>query len=100
MKLFEFSKTNHRAVAGFLLPFLAAAVSGLLLLFAEDAKSLRFSLPYMTIVPLILIAGLVMSFRSIPFIAQLGDRDYAYAGLTLNVLFLFVYLTSLVYFFS
>ena len=100
MKILEFRKTNHRAVAGFLLPFLAAAVSGLLLLFAEDAKSLRFSLPYMTIVPLILIAGLVMSLRSIPFIDELGDRDYAYAGLTLNFIFLFFYVTSLIHFFS
>jgi hypothetical protein len=96
-----FKATNHFAVAGFLLPFVSAAVTaGLVLLVEEEIRSLRFSLLYLSLVPLILLAGLLFSIRSIPLIAERGDKDYAHAGLTLNILFLCVYILSLVYFFS
>jgi len=49
---------------------------------------------------LLLLAGLTASIRSIPRIASLGDGDYAYSGLTLNILFLSIYAVSLVYFYS
>lgn len=95
----RFRKTNHLAIAGFLLPFVAAAVTGaLLLIVKEEFKSLRFSVPYLTIIPMILVGGLVSSLRSIPLIPERNDKDYAYSGLTLNILFLVVYITSLIYF--
>jgi len=47
----ELRKTNHPAIAGFLLPFVAAAVTGaLLLIVREDLKSLKFSIPYLVLV--------------------------------------------------
>jgi len=96
----ELRKTNHPAIAGFLLPFVAAAVTGaLLLIVREDLKSLKFSIPYLVLVPMILLGGLVSSLKSIPLIPERGDKDYAYSGLTLNIFFLVVYVTSLLYFF-
>ena len=96
----ELRKTNHPAIAGFLLPFVAAAVTGaLLLIVKEDLKSLKFSIPYLVLVPMILLGGLVSSLKSIPLIPERGDKDYAYSGLTLNIFFLVVYVTSLLYFF-
>jgi len=93
-------KTNHPAIAGFLLPFVAAAVTGaLLLIVKEDLESLKFSIPYLVLVPMILLGGLVSSLKSIPLVPERGDKDYAYSGLTLNILFLAVYVTSLLYFF-
>jgi hypothetical protein len=94
-------KTNHLAVLGFLLPFAAVGIVALLVLTVrEDYKTLRFSIPYLTLVPLILFAGLLCSIRSIPLIEERNDKDYAYSGLTLNLLFLFTYVISLIYFFS
>jgi len=96
----ELRKTNHPAIAGLLLPFVAAAVTGaLLLIVREDLKSLKFSIPYLVLVPMILLGGLVSSLKSIPLIPERGDKDYAYSGLTLNIFFLVVYVTSLLYFF-
>jgi len=66
MKPYELMKTNHLAVAGFLL---------------------------------IMLTGVVSSVKSIPLIEEKGDKDYAYSGLTLNLLFMLVYITSLIYFF-
>ncbi len=100
MKPYELMKTNHLAVAGFLLPFVAAGVTGLLILISQgDFKSLKFSVLYLTAVPLIMLTGVVSSVKSIPLIEEKGDKDYAYSGLTLNLLFILVYITSLIYFF-
>lgn len=94
-------KPNTLAIAGFLTPFVAAGITGLLILgLGEDIKSFKISILYLTIVPLILLAGLVFSLKSIPLIQKLGDKDYAYSGLVLNLLFLVVYVTSLIYFSS
>ncbi len=83
-----------------MLPFVAAAVTGILILIDRgDFNLLRFSIPYLTIVPLVLLSGLVSSLKSIPLIPERGDKDYAYSGLTLNFLFTGVYVVSLIYFF-
>ena len=96
MKDEAFRKTNHLAVAGFLLPFVAVGVAGVFLLFGKGnfVKRSLFLL-YAIVVPMILFAGLICSFKSIPRIRDLGDKDYAYSGLTVNLLFLLVYLISL-----
>jgi hypothetical protein len=94
-----FKKTNHLAVVGFVLPFFAAGLTGaLLLVWQEEFESLKFSICYMTVVPLVMLAGLISSLKSIPLIEERGDKDYAYSGLTMNVLFLCIYVFSLVYF--
>ena len=96
-----FQKTNHLAVAGFLLPFVAGAVVGLLVVTVKrDFSRFEFLIPYLTLVPLLLCAGIVCSARSIPLIEERNDKDYAYSGLTLNILFLIVYGISLLYFFG
>ena len=93
---YGFRKVNHLAIIGFLLPFAAAALLGLLLMFGiADFRSLRFSLFYLVAVPLALLAGTILSLKSIPLIEDRGDQDYAYSGLTLNILFIFVYVVSL-----
>jgi len=97
----DFDKTNHPAVAGFLLPFVAAGVTGALVLMGgSEMADLRYSFVYLSLVPVLLIGGLISSLKSIPLIAERGDRDYAYSGLTLNVLFLCFYILSLSYFYS
>ena len=94
-------KTNNLAVLGFLLPFVAAAIAGsVILAVKKDFTSLQFLVPYLSIVPLMLVCGLVCSIRSIPRIPELDDKDYAYSGLTLNILFLVMYSTSVIYFLS
>jgi hypothetical protein len=101
MRIHEVKKTNHLAVAGFLLPFVAAGAMALLFLWlGDDSHSLAFLVPYWTLIPLVLIAGLVASLKSIPLIEECNDKDYAYSGLTLNILFIFFYLISLIYFLS
>ena len=95
----EFQKPNSMAIAGFLVPFVAAGLTGLILLASGHGLGPAvLSILYLTVVPLTLLAGLFLSIRSIPLIEKLGDKDYAYCGLVLNILFLLVYLTSLIYF--
>ncbi len=95
----RFRKTNHLAIAGFLLPFVAAAVTGaFLLIVGEGFRSPEFLVPYLTIIPMILVLGLFSSLKSIPLIPERNDKDYAYSGLTLNILFLVVYTISFIYF--
>ena len=94
-------KPNNLAIAGFLAPFIAAGITALLLLgLGKDIKPFKISIAYLTITPLILLTGTVLSLKSIPLVQELGDKDYAYSGLILNILFLIVYVTSLIYFFS
>ena len=101
MALSGSQKPNGLAIAGFLAPFVAAGVTGLLLLgLGEDLKPFKVSIAYLTITPLILLTGIVLSLKSLPLVQELGDKDYAYSGLVLNILFLIVYVTSLIYFFS
>ena len=100
VKVFSgFRKTNNRAIAGFLLPFVAAGLASVLLL-GFDRESLPFQLwvPFLTLIPLILILGLTLSLKSVPFIEKLGDKDYAYSGLVLNLFFILLYIASLIYY--
>ena len=93
-------KPNSLAIAGFLAPFVAAGITGLLLLcLGEDLKPFKVSIAYLTITPLILLAGVVLSLKSIPLVEEFGDKDYACSGPILNILFLIVFITSLIYFF-
>ena len=92
-------RTNHFAIVGFLAPFISGIVFCLLLLIAEDTLlSSPLYFVYLTVIPLILFFGAVFSIKSIPFIEELGEKDYAYAGLVLNLFFIFVYVLSLIYF--
>jgi hypothetical protein len=92
---------NHLAIAGFLLPFCAAGLAALAMLaVGKDQSSLTFGILFLGMIPAILLGGLCLSLRSIPLIAQRGDKDYAYSGLAINILFAFMYLLSLLYFFK
>lgn len=94
-------KTNHFAIAGFLSPFISAGLLCSLLLIAEDTLLSSSLLPvYLIGVPFILLVGAVFSIKSIPRIEEMGDKDYAYAGLVLNLFFLFVYVLSIITFSS
>jgi hypothetical protein len=87
-------------VAGFLAPFISAGVTGLLILMGEEAfTELRFFIPYLFLVPAVLVAGLVLSIQSLSYVEELGDKDYAYSGLALNLFCLFFFVLSLVYVF-
>ena len=91
-------KVNHPAIAGFLLPFLAAALASACVLYGGgDAASWFYKAVFFVFIPLILAAGVYASLRSIPLISERGDKDYAYSGLVLNVFFILLYLASLVY---
>jgi hypothetical protein len=84
-------------VAGFLAPFVAGGVAGLLVLVGGESFTLpRFFVPYLILVPIILVAGLVLSIRSIAYVEELGDKDYAYSGLVLNLFSMFFFGLSLV----
>ena len=73
----------------------------LLLYFGQgNYGSLRFAVPYLIIVPLIQVAGLVSSIKSTFYIEEWGDKDFAQGGLVLSVLFIFLYIASLIYFFG
>jgi hypothetical protein len=92
-------KTNNRAIAGFLLPFVAAGLASVLVLgFEEDSLPFQLWVPFVTVVPMILLLGLVLSLKSLPFIEKLGDKDYAYSGLVLNIFFILFYIASMIYY--
>jgi hypothetical protein len=90
-------KTNHYAVAGFLLPFMTAALACIVVLFGFGSRSLGFWLLFLAVIPLLLCAGLLLSLKSIPLISELGDKDYAYSGLVLNIFFMLIYIYALLY---
>jgi hypothetical protein len=93
-----FRKTNHHAIAGFLLPFVAAGATSAYVLYGNREYTSLFSKAvFLGLIPLILAAGLYASLRSIPFIAERGDKDYAYSGLVLNLFFILLYLYSLIH---
>jgi len=94
-------KPNTLAIAGFLAPFVAAGITGVLILALGEAITRSWiSLIYVILVPLVLTAGIACGIKSLPLVEKLGDRDYAYSGLVLNMLFALVYLVSLGYFFG
>ena len=101
MRPYELGDENKLAGIGFFLALAGVEVMGLLLYFGQGAYgSLRFALPYLIIVPLIQVAGLVSSIKSTFYIEEWGDKDFAQGGLFLNVLFLSLYIASLIYFFG
>lgn len=91
----DFRKANHYAVAGFLLPILVAALACMLVLFGFVSFSFGCRLLVLALIPILLCFGLSLSLKSIPRIEELGDKDYAYSGLVLNIFFLLIYLYSL-----
>jgi hypothetical protein len=96
MSFFEFRKANHLAIIGFLCPFLAAGITAAFLLGEGPGSQAHIYSPYYLVTnPVILGAGVILSLRSIKRIETLGDRDYAYSGLVLNLLFLTLYLMSI-----
>jgi hypothetical protein len=100
LKVFPgFRKTNNRAIAGFLLPFVAAGLASVLVLgFEEHSLPFQLWVPFITLVPMILALGLVLSLKSLSFIEKLGDKDYAYSGLLLNIFFILFYIISVIYY--
>ena len=98
MKFLHFRKTNHPAIAGFLMPFLCAGFASFSVLFGKgDYASGRFLISFLGIIPVLLAAGLFLSIKSVAFIEEKGDKDYAYSGLVLNLFFTLLYLASLIY---
>lgn len=98
MKFLDFRKTNHPAIAGFLTPFLSAGFASFYVLFGKgDYASHLFLVSFLGIIPVLLAAGLFLSIKSISFIGEKGDKDYAYSGLVLNVFFALFYVASLIY---
>ena len=98
MKFLHFRKTNHPAIAGFLMPFLCAGFASFSVLFGKgDYESFRFLITFLGVIPVLLAAGVFLSVKSIALIEEKGDKDYAYSGLVLNLFFALLYLASLVY---
>ncbi|MBW1775361.1 MAG: hypothetical protein JRJ51_04990 [Deltaproteobacteria bacterium] len=95
-----FRKSNHRAIAGFLLPFMAAGLACALVLWSKGDIFSSFSwVFFVTLIPLTLCAGLIFSITSVSHVEARGDRDYAYSGLVLNLLFILLYILSLFYYY-
>lgn len=95
----RFKRTNNKAILGFLMPFInMGLVSGVVLWGRAHDVPFPLWLPLLTVVPLIMIAGLYYSIKSIPLIDELGDKDYAYSGLVLNVFIIGLYIFSFFYY--
>jgi hypothetical protein len=98
MTFLHFRKTNHPAIAGFLMPFLCAGFASFYVLFGKrDYASYLFLISFLGIIPVLIAAGLFLSVKSISFIEEKGDKDYAYSGLVLNLFLALLYLASLIY---
>jgi hypothetical protein len=94
----RFRKTNHPAIIGFLMPFMAAGLASTYVLYHRgDLLSFGFRICFLVLIPLMLIGGLILSLKSIPLIQARGDKDYAYSGLVLNIFFALLYVASLIY---
>jgi hypothetical protein len=94
----SFRKTNHPAIVGFLMPFMAAGLASAYVLYQRgDLVSFWFRACFLVLIPLMLLGGLILSLKSIPLIKVRGDKDYAYSGLVLNIFFTLLYVASLIY---
>ena len=101
MRPYQLGDVNKLASFGFFLSLMGVEVMGILLYFGQkNYGSFKFAFPYLIIVPLIQVTGLVLSIKSIGYIEEWGDKDYAQGGLFLNILFLSLYVASLIYFFG
>jgi len=99
MRPYQLGDVNKLAGIGFFLSLIGAKVMGLFLYCGQkNYGSLLFAFPYVIIVPLIQLTGLLSSLKSIPFVEEWGDKDFAEGGLFLNILFLSLYIASLIYF--
>lgn len=99
MRPYQLGDVNKLAGIGFFLSLIGAEVMGLLLYCGRNNYgSFLFALLYIVIVSLIQVTGLVSSLKSIPFVEEWGDKDFAQGGLFLNILFLSLYIASLIYF--
>jgi len=99
MRSTKLKKTNNRAVLGFLLPFLAMAVaSATVLWFRSYGLPFPIWVPLVSVVPALLVVGLILSIASIPLIEDLGDKDYAYSGVVLNGFLLLLFVCSTLYY--
>jgi hypothetical protein len=88
-----FEKSNHPAIIGFLMPFAAAGIASVSVLWGwNNHSSFFFRLIFAAIIPLLLFFGLWLSIKSIPLIQEKGDKDYAYSGLVLNIFFILLYI--------
>jgi hypothetical protein len=91
----RFGKSNHPAIIGFLVPFAAAGIASVSVLWGwNNHSSFFFRLIFVAIIPLLLLFGLWLSIKSIPLIQEKGDKDYAYSGLVLNIFFILLYIFS------
>jgi hypothetical protein len=98
MQFLHFRKTNHLAIAGFLMPFLCAGFASFYVLFGKgDYGSYLFLVSFLGIIPVLLGVGLFFSIKSIALIEEKGDKDYACSGLVLNLFFSLLYLASVLY---
>ena len=80
------------------MPFLCAGFASFYVLFGKgDYSSYRFLVSFLGVIPGLLAAGLLLARKSISYIEEKGDKDYAYSGLVLNLFFSVLYLASLVY---
>ena len=94
----SFRKTNHPAIVGFLMPFMAAGLASAYVLYHRGSLfSFWFRACFVVLIPLMLLGGLILSLKSIPLIKVRGDKDYAYSGLALNIFFILLYLASVIY---
>jgi hypothetical protein len=101
MRPYQLGDENKLAGLGFFLSLIGAEVMGLLLYFGQrNYASFKFALPYLLIVPSIQVTGLFSSLKSLPYVEEWGDKDYAQGGLVLNILFISLYIVSLIYFFG
>lgn len=98
MKFLHFRKANHHAIAGFLMPFLSAGFATFYVLYGKgDYGSTRFLISFLGVIPVLLAFGIFLSLKSLSFLEEKGDKDYAYSGLVLNLFFSLLYLGSLIY---
>jgi hypothetical protein len=95
----RFRKTNNRAVAGFILPLVAMGAASALVLW-DRAHGLPVPVwaVLLIMVPVLSAGGLFLCIRSIPFIHDLGDKDYAYSGIFINIFVILLFICSVFYY--
>ena len=99
MRPWIFSAAGTYAVPGFLLSLFSSAAMALFIVM--DRGECRFPVlfvSYLSLVPLLLAAGLFVSFVSVLPVRSRGEADYAAAGLILNLLFAMIYVVSAAYY--
>ncbi len=97
MNLFPGIKSaNNRAILGFLIPFFTAALGcGFILWKRGRLFSSSLLIPFLILIPSLLILGTVLSIKSFEYIEKKGDKDYAYSGFVFNLFLLALYIFTL-----